>query len=942
MDSSSSAERSDYKDGSIVRIRCHQFLTYREVTINPGPRLNIVVGPNGTGKSSIVCAIAIGLGGHPKLLGRSDNIGEFVMMGCDEGFVEIEIFRQGRPNMVIRRHLKRDKGGNKSKSESTWKLDGKVVNQKTIQQAVLRTGAQLANLCTFLPQEKVGEFSGFDASQLLRETEKAVGGPDLLAEHDRLGAMEADLGDVERQLGAKRDKLEQLKEQNKALERDKEKMEQRKEHLEKADLCEKRLLWVKFEEKREATKELKDAHEFAKEALRSAEATLQPLEDQARAGVVSYKKVEKQTEELRRELEPAKKEAKNCLDKAASQIEAIEELREDLGNVGVRSLELEKKVAKQERALAEKEAALAQYDAAAVKLEVAELKQAYKEANECFQAGEEGRQALADKARQAKQSLDKVKRELGGLGDGLAARSSQLQQGGRKMGADALKLRKWLDSDGNRGQFRRPVHGPVALDVNIAKPDWIDCLEDRVPFRVWTGFVTECEEDCAKLYAELSRQKMGNTVYNIETGVLKPNPRNKYSELALGELRALGVEGLLEEAVECSDAVKQVLRDHAETLTTAVGGEALSRGFAQDSARLQSALLIGNGFTAYGKNPGGGQQSGWTKLRGSKSAYQEGQVSITVTQVKPARCLVASEDTSQQRAELELAEREAAAGFGEAKRAQDEARAATELERKAVQRAAQLMEEKKKELQLEKKLAGDMNSCRRKIDEYQRELKELNVDKERRVLVKKVNMALEKRVAYLERAQTAAVRQIDLELRLGMSRLRLEMCKENSLARKQDLEEAKHGFAEKTEQVASLKAKFKDAKNELRHIHNVANKQAPMASEDGVKTELATQLEALPMARNEVEAIRDASQVAADAIHDNPQVVEMYNQRKREIEDLEREVEKVVGSGGGARAEFDGLKTKWLTEVENCCKRLNELFSVYMKHLGNEVRGSGP
>ena len=101
----------------------------------------------------------------------------------------------------------------------------------------------------------------------------------------------------------------------------------------------------------------------------------------------------------------------------------------------------------------------------------------------------------------------------------------------------------------------------------MTRPDWIDCLEDRVPFRVWTGFVTECEEDCAKLYAELSRQKMGNTVYNIETGVLKPNPRNKYSELALGELRALGVEGLLEEAVECSDAVKQVLRDHAETLT---------------------------------------------------------------------------------------------------------------------------------------------------------------------------------------------------------------------------------------------------------------------------------------------------------------------------------------------------------------------------------------
>jgi len=62
-----------------VRIQCENFLTYRSVIINPGPRLNVVVGPNGTGKSSIVCAIAIGLCANPKLLGRSDKIEEFIM-----------------------------------------------------------------------------------------------------------------------------------------------------------------------------------------------------------------------------------------------------------------------------------------------------------------------------------------------------------------------------------------------------------------------------------------------------------------------------------------------------------------------------------------------------------------------------------------------------------------------------------------------------------------------------------------------------------------------------------------------------------------------------------------------------------------------------------------------------------------------------------------------
>ena len=31
------------------------------------------------------------------------------------------------------------------------------------------------NMCCFLPQEKVGEFSGFDDKQLLQETERALG-----------------------------------------------------------------------------------------------------------------------------------------------------------------------------------------------------------------------------------------------------------------------------------------------------------------------------------------------------------------------------------------------------------------------------------------------------------------------------------------------------------------------------------------------------------------------------------------------------------------------------------------------------------------------------------------------------------------------------------------------------------------------------------------------
>lgn len=40
----------------------------------PGPHLNMIVGANGTGKSSIVCAICLGLAGKPSFIGRAEKV----------------------------------------------------------------------------------------------------------------------------------------------------------------------------------------------------------------------------------------------------------------------------------------------------------------------------------------------------------------------------------------------------------------------------------------------------------------------------------------------------------------------------------------------------------------------------------------------------------------------------------------------------------------------------------------------------------------------------------------------------------------------------------------------------------------------------------------------------------------------------------------------------
>lgn len=178
----SQGERYPYHTGSIMKIRMHNFLTYADAEVRPGPRLNMVVGPNGSGKSTILCAVSLGLGANYTALERAGSVGDFVMRDKEKGWVEITL--KGKkprdPHVVIRRDLER--GTNKSK----WRLDEEVTTHTRVQEMVKDLGIEVNNLCTFLPQEKVGKFTEMDAQQLLVETEKSLTATDLHDTHNKL------------------------------------------------------------------------------------------------------------------------------------------------------------------------------------------------------------------------------------------------------------------------------------------------------------------------------------------------------------------------------------------------------------------------------------------------------------------------------------------------------------------------------------------------------------------------------------------------------------------------------------------------------------------------------------------------------------------------------------------------------------------------------------
>ncbi|KAH7887409.1 P-loop containing nucleoside triphosphate hydrolase protein [Phlebopus sp. FC_14] len=216
-----------YIPGSIVRIQLCNFVTYDWVEFCPGPYLNMILGPNGTGKSSIACAICLGLNWPPSVLGRASELNSFVKNDKDSGYIEIELKgAKGERNLVIRRKLSAKSRG------STFTLNGAPATGKEVSSRMANLNVQVGNLCSFLPQDKVSEFAQMTPQQLLRETQRAAGDVNLTAWHDTLISSGKELKTLQERITGEQEQLKIMEERNAQLERDVARYQER-ERIEK-------------------------------------------------------------------------------------------------------------------------------------------------------------------------------------------------------------------------------------------------------------------------------------------------------------------------------------------------------------------------------------------------------------------------------------------------------------------------------------------------------------------------------------------------------------------------------------------------------------------------------------------------------------------------------------------------------------------------------------
>lgn len=320
-------DMSAFQPGAIVRVKLTNFITYESAEFFPGPNLNMVIGPNGTGKSSLVCAICLGLGWGPATLARAGKVGEFVKHGNREAYVEIELYRRPNEarNHIVRLKINRD--GNPTDRE--WWLDNKKTSLNAIKDLVNGFNIQVDNLCQFLPQEKVAEFAGLTPVDLLLQTQRAAAPQEMLDQHEELKKLRKNQKGLQNQTEADRETLERLEHRQASLKAEVEKLEELEQVQARVLMLNNTIPFVDYRIARERHLECKKLKEAAQKRLKTLEESLAPT-------LQSVNRKEEYQELIKAAVHARKKAVEMAEAQADQLLNKITDLEEDVKEIGIK------------------------------------------------------------------------------------------------------------------------------------------------------------------------------------------------------------------------------------------------------------------------------------------------------------------------------------------------------------------------------------------------------------------------------------------------------------------------------------------------------------------------------------------------------------------------------------------------------------------------------
>lgn len=545
------------------------------------------MGPNGTGKSSILNAICLGLGGSPKLLGRADSLGDYIAHGHETASIEITL--EGEESSIT---IQRDIEG----ESSTWKLNGKNSTKAKVDAVVKEYHILLDNLCTFLPQDRVGKFSSLNSKDLLEETQLALGGVHNSL-HKKLIQLETDLKQSSSDATRCKDQFQRLERETQGLEREAERYQERRECLKRHELLGQRHVWLRVEDVRQKALDFKEKRKELKQELRQYQGQLEPLQAQVEITENAQQQAQSRVRELEGQRSKAKQEMTKQAEKYSKHDEGLDDDMTELVQVDQAKNELLQLKSQQEDRVASLAEKLQKEEKSPdeAKADLQEKRAAQTSVMKDSERAKKWSKQLENQAQELEHEAQQAQTKLSKLNDEAGLRRQRIFRNFPDLG----RIADWLKQHSSK--FRGPVIGPVCAHMVCKNADMARLVEQHCPNWLLKAFVVENKSDYDLLYDQVKAKGWkGLNIVNIEgQAATKQRP---YDQAKMSRLKQeFAVSGFLDEYVKAPASVMVALQLQASLhkALVAKGSSQLNEQFqelvTQDGSRKMNAIVCCTG-----------------------------------------------------------------------------------------------------------------------------------------------------------------------------------------------------------------------------------------------------------------------------------------------------------------------------------------------------------
>ncbi|MHA2070293.1 MAG: AAA family ATPase [Candidatus Thorarchaeota archaeon] len=337
----------------IGSVKLKNFLSFYEGVVSFDPGLTVIIGPNGSGKTSVFHAIKFALGSNQREE-RYSKWSDFVRHGASSAEVEISVNNGGISHKFLRR-IDRD-GIPKAY------IDGKRVKAAELRRLVSSLGLDIDNTLVFMPQERINALREMNPIEVRRLVEEGTG---LSEVRDRIAVQETEVAQSQRKLQAALDESRVVERELELLKHDLTRLEKKRALKTEEKELEIEVKWATLDDISTRMVEVRNKIESTESGLVDVLDEQKSLEGQMEENQEAASKVESRIDSLQREIggieariDEERRRMQKIEDEGKSTVSEISQLERELKKVErektAEKADLERAAANKEQYLEEK------------------------------------------------------------------------------------------------------------------------------------------------------------------------------------------------------------------------------------------------------------------------------------------------------------------------------------------------------------------------------------------------------------------------------------------------------------------------------------------------------------------------------------------------------------------------------------------------------------